>query len=265
MSDTPSDSARPLLFTPITIRGVTAKNRIVVSPMCQYHSVDGGPTDWQLMHIGRLAAGGSGIVFGEETAVEDRGRKTYDCAGIWADKHIPMYRRITDFIREQNAVPAIQLGHSGPQGVRPQRGARLGAAGPGGRRRRAGALAGRFVKPAAGCAGKAHTEGNGPRRYPDGARRLARGRAPVRGRGLRVPGDPRRTRLPDPPVPVAFQQPADGRLWRRPAGPHALRARGRGGRARRPGRTSRCPGARPASTGRAGAGSSRTRSSWPGR
>lgn len=113
MSDTSSASARPLLFTPITIRGVTAKNRIVVSPMCQYHSVDGGPTDWQLMHIGRLAAGGSGIVFGEETAVEDRGRKTYDCAGIWADKHIPMYRRITDFIREQNAVPAIQLGHSG--------------------------------------------------------------------------------------------------------------------------------------------------------
>ena len=113
MSDTPSDSARPLLFTPITIRGVTAKNRIVVSPMCQYHSVDGGPTDWELIHLGRLATGGSGIVFGEETAVEDRGRKTYDCAGIWDDKHIPMYRRITDFIREQKAVPAIQLGHSG--------------------------------------------------------------------------------------------------------------------------------------------------------
>jgi 2,4-dienoyl-CoA reductase-like NADH-dependent reductase (Old Yellow Enzyme family) len=81
--------------------------------MCQYHSVDGGPTDWQLMHLGRLAAGGSGIVFGEETAVEDCGRKSYDCAGIWADKHIPLYRRITDFIREQNAVPAIQLGHAG--------------------------------------------------------------------------------------------------------------------------------------------------------
>jgi 2,4-dienoyl-CoA reductase-like NADH-dependent reductase (Old Yellow Enzyme family) len=113
MTDKPSAAPRPLLFTPITIRGVTAKNRIVVSPMCQYHSVDGGPTDWQLIHLGRLAMGGSGIVFGEETAVEDRGRKSYDCAGIWDDKHIPQYRRITDFIRAQDAVPAIQLGHAG--------------------------------------------------------------------------------------------------------------------------------------------------------
>ena len=111
-SDQPA-APRPLLFTPITIRGVTAKNRIVVSPMCQYHSDDGGPTDWELIHLGRLATGGSGIVFGEETAVEARGRKTYDCAGIWDDKHIPLYRRITDFIRQQDAVPAIQLGHAG--------------------------------------------------------------------------------------------------------------------------------------------------------
>lgn len=113
MTAQPADPRRPLLFTPFTMRGVTAKNRIVVSPMCQYHSVDGGPTDWQLMHLGRLAAGGSGIVFGEETAIEDRGRKSYDCAGIWDDRHVAEYRRITDFIREQNAVPAIQLGHAG--------------------------------------------------------------------------------------------------------------------------------------------------------
>ena len=103
----------PLLFTPITLRGVTARNRIVVSPMCQYASEDGSPTDWQLMHLGRLAVGGAGIVFGEETAIEARGRKTYKCAGIYDDKHIPQYRRITDFIREQGAAPAIQLGHSG--------------------------------------------------------------------------------------------------------------------------------------------------------
>ncbi|MEK9724508.1 MAG: NADH:flavin oxidoreductase/NADH oxidase, partial [Rhodospirillaceae bacterium] len=83
------------------------------SPMCQYHSDDGGPTDWQMVHIGRMAVGGAGIVFGEETAVEDIGRKTYACAGIWNDKHIAQYRRITDFVREQGAVPAIQLGHSG--------------------------------------------------------------------------------------------------------------------------------------------------------
>ena len=104
---------QPLLFTPITIRGVTSKNRIVVSPMCQYNSDDGGPGDWQMMHIGRLAVGGAGIIFGEETGVEARGRKTYKCAGIWDDKHIPMYRKLTDFIKEQDAVPAIQLGHAG--------------------------------------------------------------------------------------------------------------------------------------------------------
>ena len=104
---------QPLLFTPITIRGVTSKNRIVVSPMCQYNSDNGGPGDWQMMHIGRLAVGGAGIIFGEETGVEARGRKTYKCAGIWDDKHIPMYRKLTDFIKEQDAVPAIQLGHAG--------------------------------------------------------------------------------------------------------------------------------------------------------
>ncbi|MFT6583320.1 MAG: 2,4-dienoyl-CoA reductase-like NADH-dependent reductase (Old Yellow Enzyme family), partial [Alphaproteobacteria bacterium] len=103
----------PLLFTPITMRGVTSKNRIVVSPMCQYNSKDGGPSDWQLSHLGRFAVGGAGIIFGEETAVEGRGRKTYECAGIWDDKHIKQYRRITDFIRAQDAVPAIQLGHAG--------------------------------------------------------------------------------------------------------------------------------------------------------
>jgi 2,4-dienoyl-CoA reductase-like NADH-dependent reductase (Old Yellow Enzyme family) len=110
MTDT---AALPLLFTPITLRGVTARNRIVVSPMCQYHSLDGGPTDWQMMHIGRLAVGGAGIIFGEETAIEARGRKTYSCAGIWNDSHIPQYRKLTDFVRDQGAIPAIQLGHAG--------------------------------------------------------------------------------------------------------------------------------------------------------
>ena len=107
------EKTQPLLFTPITIRGVTSKNRIVVSPMCQYNSDDGGPGDWQMMHLGRLAVGGAGVIFGEETGVEARGRKTYKCAGIWDDKHIPMYRRITDFIKERGAVPAIQIGHAG--------------------------------------------------------------------------------------------------------------------------------------------------------
>jgi 2,4-dienoyl-CoA reductase-like NADH-dependent reductase (Old Yellow Enzyme family) len=110
MTDTPET---PALFQPLALRGVTARNRIMVSPMCQYRSDDGGPNDWHLAHLGRFAMGGAAIVFGDETAVEDRGRKTYSCAGIWADAHIPAYRRITDFIKSQGALPAIQLGHSG--------------------------------------------------------------------------------------------------------------------------------------------------------
>ena len=107
------DAQPSLLFTPITLRGVTARNRIVVSPMCQYVSVDGGPTDWQFVHFGRYAMGGAGIVFGEETAVEARGRKTYHCAGLWNDHQAKAYRRVTDFIKQMGAVPAIQLGHCG--------------------------------------------------------------------------------------------------------------------------------------------------------
>jgi 2,4-dienoyl-CoA reductase-like NADH-dependent reductase (Old Yellow Enzyme family) len=103
----------PLLFTPITLAGLNARNRIVVSPMCQYSSEDGGPNDWHLVHLGKFALGGAGIVFCEETAVEVRARKTYGCAGIYSDKHVPMYRRITEFISRHKSIPAMQIGHSG--------------------------------------------------------------------------------------------------------------------------------------------------------
>lgn len=103
----------PALFTPITLRSVTARNRIVTSPMCQYNSLDGMPWDWQMVEFGKYAVGGAGIVFGEETKVEARGRSTYNDAGIWDDRHIIGYRRITEFIKQMGAVPAIQLGHSG--------------------------------------------------------------------------------------------------------------------------------------------------------
>lgn len=110
---TEAHTETPLLFTPIRLRGITARNRIMASPMCQYLSDDGAPQEWQLVNFGRFAMGGCGIVFTEETAVEARGRKTYHCAGIYHDSHIPAYRRITDFLRAQGAVPAIQLGHCG--------------------------------------------------------------------------------------------------------------------------------------------------------
>ena len=107
----------PLLFTPLTLGDVTLRNRVVVSPMCQYASErDGGPTDYHLVHLGQFAMGGAGLVFCEETAVEQRGRKSYHCAGIYNEWHLTNYRRVNDFIRAHGAVPAIQLGHGGRKG-----------------------------------------------------------------------------------------------------------------------------------------------------
>jgi 2,4-dienoyl-CoA reductase-like NADH-dependent reductase (Old Yellow Enzyme family) len=108
-----SSAQPPLLFQPITLRGIVARNRIMVSPMCQYASVDGAPVDWHLAHLGRLAIGGAGIVCYEETAVEARGRKTYDCAGIWANDQVAQFRRVAALLRSLGAVPGMQLGHSG--------------------------------------------------------------------------------------------------------------------------------------------------------
>lgn len=117
MQDCPESSTEnSRLFSPITLRSVTARNRVVASPMCQYLSHDGSPNDWQLVHLGRLAIGGCGIVFGEETAVEPRGRKTHACAGLYNDRQVAEYRRINDFLRANGSVPAIQLGHSGRKG-----------------------------------------------------------------------------------------------------------------------------------------------------
>jgi 2,4-dienoyl-CoA reductase-like NADH-dependent reductase (Old Yellow Enzyme family) len=110
---TPIERPMPHLFTPMTLRGVTARNRIVVSPMSQYAAVDAAPTDWHLVHLGKFAMGGAGIVFVEETAVEERARKTYHCPGIYNDAQTKAWRRVTDFLRDQDALSAIQLGHAG--------------------------------------------------------------------------------------------------------------------------------------------------------
>ena len=101
------------LFEPLTVRGTTFRNRVWVSPMCQYSSVDGRPSDWHLVHLGSFARGGAGLVMSEATAVVPEGRISPQDAGIWNDEQAADYRRITDFIRSQGAVPGIQLAHAG--------------------------------------------------------------------------------------------------------------------------------------------------------
>ena len=105
--------SRPRLFTPLALRGVTLKNRIVISPMCQYSAVDGHANDWHLVHLGRFALGGAAMVFTEATAVEARGRITHGDLGLWEDGQIPGLARVAGFLRAHGAVPAIQLAHAG--------------------------------------------------------------------------------------------------------------------------------------------------------
>ena len=101
------------LFTPLTIGEITFRNRIFVSPMCQYSSEDGLPTDWHLVHLGSRAVGGVGMVMVEATAVTPEARITPYDSGIWSDAHVEAFQRITRFIREQGAVPGMQLAHAG--------------------------------------------------------------------------------------------------------------------------------------------------------
>ena len=103
----------PLLFQPVELRGVRLRNRIVISPMCQYSAQDGQVTDWHLVHLGKFAQGGAGAVFVEATAVERRGRITHGDTGIWDDGHIIGLKRVTEFVKSQGAVPALQLAHAG--------------------------------------------------------------------------------------------------------------------------------------------------------
>lgn len=101
------------LLTPLAIRGVTLKNRIVVSPMCQYSSVDGFANDWHLVHLGSRAAGGAALVFVEATAVTADGRISPSDMGIWDDRHIEPLARIAKFVESMGSVPGIQLAHAG--------------------------------------------------------------------------------------------------------------------------------------------------------
>ncbi|MFL5342187.1 MAG: oxidoreductase, partial [Gemmataceae bacterium] len=101
------------LLSPYAVRGVTLRNRIVVSPMCQYSAAEGMANDWHLVHLGSRAAGGCGLVFVEATAVTRDGRITPGDMGIWSDRHIEPLARIARFVQSQGAVPGIQLAHAG--------------------------------------------------------------------------------------------------------------------------------------------------------
>ena len=89
-------ASHPLLFSPITLRGITLKNRVVISPMCQYSAHDGMADDWHFVHLGKMATGGVGLIFTEAAAVEPEGRITYGDLGIWSDAHVPPLKRIAD-------------------------------------------------------------------------------------------------------------------------------------------------------------------------
>ena len=101
------------LLSPLTVRSVTLRNRIVMSPMCQYSSIDGLANDWHLVHLGSRAAGGTGLVIVEATAVTSQGRISPADMGIWSDEHIEPLARIARFVKEQGAAAGIQLAHAG--------------------------------------------------------------------------------------------------------------------------------------------------------
>jgi 2,4-dienoyl-CoA reductase-like NADH-dependent reductase (Old Yellow Enzyme family) len=101
------------LLSPLTIRGITLRNRIVMSPMCQYIATDGFADDWHLVHLGSRAAGGVALVIVEATAVTADGRITHGDLGIWSDEHVAPLARIARFVHSQGAVAGIQLAHAG--------------------------------------------------------------------------------------------------------------------------------------------------------
>ena len=102
-----------ILFSPITIKNITLKNRIVVSPMCEYSSIDGFANNWHLVHLGSRAVGGAALVVTEAAAVSPEGRISIADMGIWKDEHIEKLKEITDFIHDNDAIAGIQLAHAG--------------------------------------------------------------------------------------------------------------------------------------------------------
>ena len=106
-------AAAASLFAPLTVRGVTFRNRIAVSPMCQYSAWDGFAGEWHLVHAGSRAVGGAGLVLLEATAVEERGRISPGDLGIWKDEQIAPLAGIAEFVKQQGAAAGIQIAHAG--------------------------------------------------------------------------------------------------------------------------------------------------------
>jgi len=101
------------LFSPLNIKNLNLKNRIVVSPMCQYSAVDGFANDWHLVHLGSRAVGGAALIIQEATSVSPEGRISSGDLGIWSDEHISFFKRINEFIIKNGSIPGIQLAHAG--------------------------------------------------------------------------------------------------------------------------------------------------------
>lgn len=101
------------LFSPFTIKDINFKNRIVVSPMCQYSATDGFANDWHLVHLGSRAVGGAALILQEATAISPEGRISYGDLGIWQDEHIEKLKQVVSFVHSQGAIMGIQLAHAG--------------------------------------------------------------------------------------------------------------------------------------------------------
>jgi 2,4-dienoyl-CoA reductase-like NADH-dependent reductase (Old Yellow Enzyme family) len=123
---------KPLLFTPLRLRGVTAPNRSVVSPMVQYRAIDGQVNDYHLVHLGKFALGKFGIVFTENCAVEPRGRVTQGDLGMWDDSQIEGHKRLVRFLKQEGALAGTQITHAGRKGSTPRSFDKPGQLGPAG-------------------------------------------------------------------------------------------------------------------------------------
>ena len=123
---------KPLLFTPLKLRSVTAPNRCVVSPMVQYRATDGQVNDYHLVHLGKFALGKFGIVFTENCAIEPRGRVTQGDLGMWDDGQIEGHKRLVRFLKQEGALAATQITHSGRKGSTPRSFDKPGQLGPDG-------------------------------------------------------------------------------------------------------------------------------------